>query len=158
MDDVGGNIENVIFRKVKSSQIVFHTPKELSDAAMKLVPSIITVQLPRWDEIVDPESIHQAPSIPKTLSIHKFVQQINDREDCTIDFFQTAVDQEAFHTQWYNKASDVVCGHERTNKSDNELFCINMYRITQERFSYPRLPNLPLFFPFLVSDGMNINS
>ena len=43
MDDVGENIENVIFRKVKSSQIVFHTPKELSDAAMKLVPSIITV-------------------------------------------------------------------------------------------------------------------
>ena len=139
MDDVGENIENVIFRKVKSSQIVFHTPKELSDAAMKLVPSIITVQLPRRDEIVDPESIHQAPSIPKTLSIHKFVQQINDREDCTIDFFQTAVDQEAFHTQWYNKASDVVCGHERTNKSDNECStCGEWY--TEDRSEWLQCP------------------
>ena len=87
MDDVGGTIENVIFRKVKSGQIEFHTPKEVSDAATKLLSSIITVYLPRWDEIVDPESIHQAPSVPKTLSIHKFVQQINDRGDCTMDFF-----------------------------------------------------------------------
>ena len=41
MDDVGGTIKNVIFRKVKSGQIVVHTPKEFSDAAMKFVPSIV---------------------------------------------------------------------------------------------------------------------
>ena len=76
--------------------------------------------LPRSDEIVVPESIHQAPSIPETLSIHKFVRQINGRRDCSIEFFKTAVDQEAFHTQWYNKASDSVCGHEKSNKSDSE--------------------------------------
>ena len=120
MDDVGGTIKNVIFQKVKSGQIVAHTPKEFSDAAMKFVPSIITVYLPKSDEIVEPESIHQAPSIPETLSIHKFVRQINDRGDCSIELFKTAVDQEAFHTQWYNKASDVVCGPEKSNKSDNE--------------------------------------
>ena len=74
-----------------------HTPKELSHGAMKFVPSIITV--PRSDEIVEPENIHQAPSIPETLSIHKFVRQINDRGDCSIEFFKTAVDQEAFHIQ-----------------------------------------------------------
>ena len=73
MDDVGGTIKNVIFQKVKSGQIVAHTPKEFSDAAMKFVPSIITVYLPKSDEIVEPESIYQAPSIPETLSIHKFV-------------------------------------------------------------------------------------
>ena len=99
MDGVGGTIKNVIFRKVKSGQIVVHTPKEFSDAAMKFVPSIITVYLPKSDEIVKPESIHQAPSIPETLSIHKFVRQINDRGDFSIEFFKTAVDQEAFHTQ-----------------------------------------------------------
>ena len=51
--------------KVKSGQIVVHTPKKISDAAMKFVPSIITVYLPKSDEIVEPESIHQAPSILK---------------------------------------------------------------------------------------------
>ena len=120
MDDVGRTIKNILFRKVNSGQIVVHTPKEFSDAAMKFVPSIITVCLPRSDEIVDPESIHQAPSIPETLSIHKFVRQINDRGDCSIEFFKTVVDQEAFHIQWYKRASDVVCGHEKSNKGDSE--------------------------------------
>ena len=98
MNEVGGTIQNVIFRKGKSSQIVVHKPKEFSDVAMKLVLSIITVYLPKSDEIVEPESVHQAPFISETLSIHKFVRQINDRGDCSIEFFKTAVDQEAFHT------------------------------------------------------------
>ena len=68
MDDVGGTTKNVICRKVKSGQIVVHTPKEFSDAAMKFVLSIITVYLPRSDEIVEPESIHQAPCIHKTFN------------------------------------------------------------------------------------------
>ena len=88
-----------------------HTPKDL-----KFVTSIISVYLPKSDEIVEPESIHQAPSIPETHLIHKFVQQIND----SIEFFKTAVHQEAFHTQWYKKASDIVCGHEKSNKNDSE--------------------------------------
>ena len=120
MDSVGRTMKNVIFGKVKSGQIVVHTPKEFSDAAMKFVPSTIAVYLPRSDEITEPESIHQAPSISETLSIHKFVRQINDRGDCSIEFFKTAVDQEAFHTQWYNKAGDVVCDHQKSDKSDNE--------------------------------------
>ena len=32
---------------------------------MKFVSSIITVYLPKSDEIVESESIHQAPSIPE---------------------------------------------------------------------------------------------
>ena len=119
MDDVGGTIKNVIFRKVKSGQIVVHTPKEFSDAAIKFVSSIIMVYLPKSDEIVEPESIHQVPSIPETILIHKFVRQINDRGDCSIEFFKMVVDQEAFHTQWYNKTGDVVCGHEMSDKSDS---------------------------------------
>ena len=108
MDDLGGTIKNAILRKVKSGQIVVHTPKDFSDAAMKFVLSINSVYLPKSDEIVEPESIHQAPSIPQTHSIHKFVRQINDRGDCSIEFFKMALDQEAFHTQWYKKASDIV--------------------------------------------------
>ena len=72
---------------------------------MKFVSSIITVYLPKSDEKIEPESIHQAPSIPETLSVHKFVGQINDREACSIEFFKTAVDQEVFHIQWYKRAS-----------------------------------------------------
>ena len=97
-----------------------HTPKEFSDAAMKFVLSIITAYFPKLDEIVEPESIHQAPSTSKTHSIHKFVRQINDRGDSSIEFFKTVVDQEAFYTQWYEKVSDVVCGYEKSNKSESE--------------------------------------
>ena len=86
MDDVGRTIKNIIFRKVNSGQIVVHTPKEYSDAAMKfMVSSIVTVYLPKSDEIVESESIYQAPSIPETLSVLKFVRQINDRRDCIIE-------------------------------------------------------------------------
>ena len=81
---------------------------------------IDTVYLPKSGEIVEPESIHQAPSIPETLLIHKFVRQINDRGDCSIEFFKTAVDQEAFHIQWYKRTSDIVYGHKKSNKGDSE--------------------------------------
>ena len=119
IEDEGETIKIVIFWKVKSGQIVAHTPKEFSDAAMKFVLSIITVYLPRSDEIVEPERIHPVPSIPETLSYHKFVRQINGKGGWSIEFFRKAVDQEAFHTQWYNKALDNVCSHENSNKSDN---------------------------------------
>ena len=74
----------------------------------------------RSNEIVEPDSIHQAPSIRETLSSHKFVRQINDGGNCSVEFFKTAVDQEAFHTQCYNKAGDVFCGHEKSDKNNNE--------------------------------------
>ena len=92
-----------------------HTPKGFSDAAIKFVLSTITVYLHKSDE-----NVRQASSIPETLLIHKFVRQINGRGDCSIEFFKTAVDQEAFHIQWYKRASDVACGHEKSNKGDSE--------------------------------------
>ena len=55
MDDVGGTIKNVTFQNVKPGQIVVHTPKGFADAAMKFVPSIIAVYLPRWEEIIELE-------------------------------------------------------------------------------------------------------
>ena len=30
------------------------------------------------------------------------------------------VDQEAFHIQRYKRASDAICGHEKSNKDDSE--------------------------------------
>ena len=99
---------------------MFHLLKEFFDAPMKSVPCIITVYLPKSDEVVESEIIHQAPSIPKTLSIHKFFRQINGRGDFSIQFFTMVVDQEVFYTQWYNKAGIVICRHEKSNKSNNE--------------------------------------
>ena len=143
MDDGGGTIKNAIFWKIKSGQIVFHLFKEFFDAAMRSVFCIITLYLPKSDEVVESEIIQKAPSIPKTLSIHKFVRQINGRGDFSIQFFTMVV--EVFYTQWYNKAGIVICRHEKSNKSNNEcstcgqlddeimmkwrvltLFCINM--------------------------------
>ena len=59
---------------------------------MNIMPSIVTVYVPNSNEIVAPESIHQAPSSPEMLSIHKFLRQINDRGDCSIEFSKTVVD------------------------------------------------------------------
>ena len=52
MDEEGETIKNVIFWKVKSGQIVAHTPKVFSHAAMKFVLSNITLYLRKLDEIV----------------------------------------------------------------------------------------------------------
>ena len=101
MDDVGGTNKNVIFRKVKSGQIVVHTPKEFSDAAMKFVSSIITVYLPKSDEIVEPESIHQVPSIPETVLIYKLVRQVNGTGDCSIEFFNKGNSECSTCWEWY---------------------------------------------------------
>ena len=65
MHNVGGTIKNVIFRKVKSGQIVVHTSKEFSDASMKFVPSIITEYLPKSDEIAE---IYPIPSPRNTFN------------------------------------------------------------------------------------------
>ena len=155
MGDVGGTIKNAILRKVKSGQIVVHTPKD--------VKSIITIYLPKSDEIVEPESIHQAPSIHETHSMHKFVRQINYRGDCSIEFFKTAVDQQAFHTQWYKKASNIVCGHGKSNKSNSECSRV-VYRRREWMVTMPHLwtvvsrnmfLRLNLIFN-LVSDGNNV--
>ena len=144
---------------------MWSTHKEFSDAATKFVPSIITVYLPKSDEIVEPESVHQAPSIPETLSIHKFVRQINDRGHCSIEFFKTALDQEAFHTQWYNKTSGVACGHKESKKSDNECSTCGQW-CTEDGSEWLQCPiyeqwfheiflRLNLIFN-LVSDGNNV--
>ena len=119
MDGVGGTIKNVIFRKVKSGHAVVYTPNQFADVTLKFVPSITTVYLPCTEEITEPGNIDQSPAIAATLSIHKFERYINERGECSISFYKTAVDQEPFHTQWYCKTG-IVCSHDESNKSDNE--------------------------------------
>ena len=106
---------------------------------MKSVSSIITVYLPKSDEIVEPESIHHVPSIPETLLIYKLVRQVNGRRDCSIEFFKTTVARKAFHIQWYKRASEVVYGHQKSNKGDSECSTCGEWYIEDgsEKFQCP---------------------
>ena len=65
MDGVGGTVKNVIIRKVKSGQLVVHSPLDVSEAVTKFVPSIDSVYLPENENIVEPEDM--ARKIDQTL-------------------------------------------------------------------------------------------
>ena len=117
MNDVGRTIKNVTFRKVKSGQIVVHTLKEFSDAAMKFVLSNIIVYLPK--QLSLKVSIRHYPASKHFQSTNLFDRSMTG-EIAVQNFPKTAVDQEAFHTQWYKKTSNVVCGHKKSNKNNSE--------------------------------------
>ena len=57
MDGKGGAIKNVILRKVKSGQLVVHSPLEFSEPVTKFVPSIHSVYLPENENFVKPEDV-----------------------------------------------------------------------------------------------------
>ena len=63
LDGIGRTVKNVILRKVKSGQLVVHSPLEVSEAVTKFVPSI--------QNIVEPEDISMTRKIEQTLKIHK---------------------------------------------------------------------------------------
>ena len=60
MDRKGGTVKNVILRKVKSGQLVVHSPLEASEALTKFAPSIHSVYLPENENIVEPEDVSMA--------------------------------------------------------------------------------------------------
>ena len=119
MDGVGGTLKNVVFQQVKSNKVVIYTPEEFAQAAMKFVPSIQTFYLPKESKITEPEGIESAPLIKETLKIHKLERFINNRGESSIKFYNTAADEEPFHTQWYSKAGALICGHKESNVGDD---------------------------------------
>ena len=92
MDGVGGTLKNVIFRKVKSGQVVVYTPEEFANFTNEIVPSIITIYLPKEEEIKEPSDIQESPAIKETLTVHKWEKSLNQRNDYSINFFKTAAD------------------------------------------------------------------
>ena len=71
MDDVGGTVKNIIFRKVKSGIVTIDSPFEFHQAILKVVPSIKSVYLPDTDVLNEPENIEQeSKKITETLKIH----------------------------------------------------------------------------------------
>ena len=61
MDGIGGIVKNVIFRKVKSGNVVIDSPKFV-DYASQLVPSITSLYLPVEEIIEEPKETARAPA------------------------------------------------------------------------------------------------
>ena len=72
MNGVGGTLKNVIFRKVKYGQVVVYTPEEFANFTNEFVPSVLTIYLPKEEEIKEPSDIQESPAIKETLTVHKW--------------------------------------------------------------------------------------
>ena len=71
MDGVGGTVEKIIFRNVKSGFVTIDSPFEFHQAILKFVPSIKSVYLPDTDVLNEPENIEQeSKKIPEALKVH----------------------------------------------------------------------------------------
>ena len=79
MDGIGGTVKNVILRRVKSGQLVVHSPFEFFDAMTKFVLLIHSVYLP--ENIVEPGEISMARKIDQTLKIHKLERKCSQNGD-----------------------------------------------------------------------------
>ena len=138
MDGIGGTVKNAILRKVKSGQLVVHTPLEFSEAVTKFVLSIHSVYLPEKENIVEPEDITMARKIDEILKIHKLERKCNHNGDTYISFFKFVDDEDPFHAQRYWGKIEIICGHVETSKSDDECAkCQESCNEGEEWICYP---------------------
>ena len=87
MDRVGGTVKNVVFRKVKSGQIVIHSPREFCEAVNAFVPSQLAVHLPESETVIEPKDIEASRKIKEILKAHKLERKCSQNGDIYIDFF-----------------------------------------------------------------------
>ena len=118
MDGIGGTVKNVVFRKVKSGQVMIYSPREFCEAVNSFIPSILAAYLPETENIVEPRDIEASKRIKNTLKIHKLERRCNQNGDIYINFFKIADDKEPFHVQWYGEENEIICGHDKTSDSD----------------------------------------
>ena len=111
MDGVGGTVKNVIFRKVKSGQVVIYSTQEFSEAAKTLVPAIHAVYLPENENIIEPKGIKSSRKIKETLKIHKLERKVDPNGNTCISFYKIVDDEELFHVQWYGGEEYVIFVH-----------------------------------------------
>ena len=81
MDGIGRRVKNVIYRKVKSNQLVIHSPLEFSEAVTKVLPSFRSVYLPENKKFVKPEDLSMARNINQTSKIHKLERNCSQNGD-----------------------------------------------------------------------------
>ena len=111
MDGVGGTVKNVIFRKVKSGQVVIYSTQEFSEAVKTLVPAIHAVYLPENENIIEPKGIKSSRKIKETLKIHKLEQKVNPNGNTCISFYKVVDYEELFHVQQCGGEEYVIFVH-----------------------------------------------
>ena len=111
MDGVGGTVKNLIFRKVKSGQVVIYSTQEFSEAVKTLVPAIDVVYLPENENIIEPKGIKSSRKIKETLKIHKLERKVDPNGNTCISFYKIVDDEELFHVQWYGGEEYVIFVH-----------------------------------------------
>ena len=88
MDGVRGTAKNVIFRKVKSGQVVIYSTQEFSEAVKTFAPAIHAVSLPESENIIEPKGIESSRKIKETLKIHKLEGKVNPNGNTCINFYK----------------------------------------------------------------------
>ena len=110
MDGIGGTVKNVVFRHVKSGQVIINSAEDFCHAANQSCPSITTLFQPSDSILSEPSDIESAPVIPSTLKIHKLVRETNSKNGGSkINFFFLSNDDEPCHSKTYSKK--IGCGH-----------------------------------------------
>lgn len=110
MDGIGGTVKNVVFRHVKSGQVIINSAEDFSRAANRFCPSITTLFQPSDSVLSEPSDIESAPVIPSTLKIHKFVRGTNiENGETEVKFFFLSNEEEPCYTKTYS--TKIGCGH-----------------------------------------------
>ena len=110
-------VKSVVFRKVKSGQMVMNSSQEFSEAVKSFVPSINAVYLPKSESIIEPKDTECTKKINDTLKMYKLERKDNANGNLHIIFFKIADDG---NVQWYGGENDIICGHDKSSKSDNQ--------------------------------------
>ena len=113
MDGIGGTVKIVVFRKVKSGQVLIYSPREFCEAVNSFIPSILTAYLPEAENIIEPRDTEASKRIKNTLKINKLEGRCSQNGDIYINFFEIADDKEPFHVQLYGEENEIICGQEK---------------------------------------------
>ena len=70
MDGVGGTVKDVVLRKVKSCQILIHSPREFCEAVNAFLPSVLALYLPESETVIDPKDIEASKNIKEIFKGH----------------------------------------------------------------------------------------
>ena len=70
MHSVGETVKKMIFRKVKSGQVVIYSPQGFSEVVTTVLSAIHAVYLPESEKIIEPKGIESSRKIKETLKVH----------------------------------------------------------------------------------------
>ena len=93
MDGIGGNIKNMVFKKVLSRITVINTPKTFAEFA-NTVSTISCLFLPNEDLLQEPDHVKDFTPIPNTTKMHKVVRSYTSKGPPCNKFFYLSNDEE----------------------------------------------------------------